>query len=245
MNSEPTPPQQPDTEAPEEQPEVYAIRKHGSRWDVTRRHVVTGSALAAATSLVGCSDNSPSSSPSPNYSASLLPPIAHTEDILVIKATPNGDLLLSGGQDKTVKFWSLPKGHLVRSLMGHQHPITHIAISPNGALAATADSGPKIILWSIPEGRRQRQLKSVTLAPNDLCISDQGEVAIRKNLTLMFWPTAETELEPQQRTLPASPTVHLFAPHTSGLWSVAACQSNTLYLTNLTQSSLVHTLTGI
>jgi WD40 repeat protein len=62
--------------------------------------------------------------------------------------SPNGYLIASGGNDKTVKIWHI-EGRLLCSLEGHIGLVNSVAFSSDGKFLASADSDGSIFLWRI------------------------------------------------------------------------------------------------
>jgi WD40 repeat protein len=71
----------------------------------------------------------------------------HTDSVLSIAISPDGETLTSGSADKTIKLWNLKTGDLLRSLIGHVYSVTSIAISPDGETLASGSADKTIKLW--------------------------------------------------------------------------------------------------
>lgn len=52
---------------------------------------------------------------------------AHTEGILTMQVS--GNLLVTGGLDKTVRIWDIEKGKCTRILVGHTAPVLWLQLS--------------------------------------------------------------------------------------------------------------------
>src|SRR5262249_1582130 len=80
---------------------------------------------------------------------------AHAGWVRDLVATPDGNRLISVGDDMLVKIWETDTGKLVRSLAGHaaQTPQGHVtalyavAVSPDGKYVASADRIGAVRVW--------------------------------------------------------------------------------------------------
>jgi len=63
--------------------------------------------------------------------------------------SPDGQFLISGSKDGTVKVWQVRDGSLIRTLLGHQKAVVTVALSPDGRLLAAGFVRGEIRLWQI------------------------------------------------------------------------------------------------
>jgi len=73
----------------------------------------------------------------------------HRGPINAVSFSPNGQILASGGNDKTVKIWRVD-GNLLCSLEGHIGLVNTVAFSPDGQFLASGDSNGTVSLWCVP-----------------------------------------------------------------------------------------------
>ena len=66
---------------------------------------------------------------------------------------PEGDLLISGSLDQTVRVWRIPDGQQAVVIPAHRQ-IQSVAISPDGGLLASGCTDGAILLWDMRAARK-------------------------------------------------------------------------------------------
>lgn len=78
--------------------------------------------------------------------------VSNEERILASSVSPNGRLALSGGTQGLVSVWDMSTGALLKSLSGHQGPVSAVAFSQKGVQALSGGWDGQILLWDLAKG---------------------------------------------------------------------------------------------
>ena len=84
----------------------------------------------------------------------------HTAPVYCVAFSPDGKLLASSSQDKTIRLWNPADGKLIREMKGHTDIVDSIAFSPDGKLLASGSADKSVRLWNPADGKEVKNLGS-------------------------------------------------------------------------------------
>jgi WD40 repeat protein len=105
----------------------------------------------------------------------------HKDGVGSLAFSPNGRLLVSGSEDKTIRFWEPVRGRAMGSPLLTEHDVTSVAFSPDGGHLAFGQS-MAVTLWDILARRprfkslegHESEVLSVAFAPNGRLLASGG-----------------------------------------------------------------------
>ncbi|MGH7173567.1 MAG: TIGR03067 domain-containing protein [Gemmataceae bacterium] len=98
----------------------------------------------------------------------------------------DGQWLVTGREEKTVRIWDVDTGKKVRAFAGHQKPITACSLSRDKKLLATYDRSGTARLWDVVTGKELRTVE-VHPQPDQIVFSQDAKTMVawsRSRLTL-------------------------------------------------------------
>lgn len=90
-----------------------------------------------------------------------------------IAISPDGNILVSGNDDKSIIFWDLKTFGAIANIRGHSQAVKSVAFSPDGKLLATASDDKTIKIWDVNTCQEiltlvghSRAVKSIAFSPD-------------------------------------------------------------------------------
>jgi hypothetical protein len=114
----------------------------------------------------------------------------HTDRITSVAISPDGQTLVSGSNDKTIKIWQLNTGKLLRSFKGDSGAISSVAISTDGNfLIAGSHDTPKsnVKVWDLKAGNLIHTLLGHHKAVNCIAISPDAQILASASNKIKIW----------------------------------------------------------
>ncbi|MGB3420273.1 MAG: hypothetical protein WBA52_07530 [Dolichospermum sp.] len=169
----------------------------------------------------------------------------HSESVISVAYSPDGQTLASGSYDKTIKLWDVKTGNLLQTLKGHSELVWSVAYSPDGQTLASGSSDRTIKLWNVKTGKL---LQTLTLtSPTDSVwlvaySPDSQTLASGSDDTIKLWNLKTGKL--LQTLTGHSSLVISVAYSPDGQTLASGSDDNTIKLWNVKTGKLLQTLTG-
>jgi WD40 repeat protein/tRNA A-37 threonylcarbamoyl transferase component Bud32 len=196
--------------------------------------------LEPAPSVVG----SPPKTSSPETFALVNTFTGHSYWVDSVAFSPDGQILASGSDDKTIKLWNIPTGQLKTTLTGHSTPVNSVAFSPDGQTLASGSYDHTIKLWNIPTGELKTTFTGHSNVVDSVAFSPDGQTLASSSWdnTIKLWNIPTGEL---QMTLTGlSKSAHSVAFSPDGQTLASGNRDNTIKLWNVPTGELKTTLIG-
>jgi serine/threonine protein kinase len=117
---------------------------------------------------------------------------SHEGKVHCVAISPNGRLVLSGGQDQAVYLWDVLSLKKVRLLHGHTDVVRCVAFAPDGRTAVSGGSDCALFLWDVETGHQLARFKGQTTEAATAAFSPDGKFVLTggKDQGLYLWDVA-------------------------------------------------------
>jgi len=113
-------------------------------------------------------------------------------DLTQLAFSPDGTLLASGSNDRTVRLWSVSSLTERQVLEAHSEVVLSVAFSPDGTLLATGSADDTICLWRVADGVLLNTLRPYSGDVTSVAFSPDGSVLVAATEgTIRLWHTAD------------------------------------------------------
>ena len=102
--------------------------------------------------------------------------IGHSQQVVCVVFSPDGQILASGSADKTIKLWDVKTGQELRTLKGHSNGIASVAMTSDGQILASGSADKTIKLWDVKTGQELRTLKGHSNGIASVAMTSDGQI---------------------------------------------------------------------
>jgi WD40 repeat protein/energy-coupling factor transporter ATP-binding protein EcfA2 len=113
----------------------------------------------------------------------------HPEAVSSVAFSPNGQVLASGSEDKTIRLWEVSTGKLLHSLQSHSDAVYSVAFSPDGQVLASGSEDKTIRLWDVSTGKLLDSLQGHSSYVSLVAFSPDGKMLASSSgdKTIKLW----------------------------------------------------------
>jgi WD40 repeat protein len=105
----------------------------------------------------------------------------HTAYVSAAAFSPNGEVIASGSNDRTLRLWDTASGKELHCCRGHDDQVCAIAFAPDGKTVASASWDGSVRLWDVASGKElcrfdghRYEVRGVAFAPDGKAVASCG-----------------------------------------------------------------------
>ena len=99
----------------------------------------------------------------------------HGGPVLAVAVSRDGETIVSGGADQSVRVWDATTGQQRAQMTGHTGPVHALAFTPEEALVVSASADRTIRLWDVAGGRQLKQLATTEETAYAVAVHPAGQ----------------------------------------------------------------------
>jgi WD40 repeat protein len=164
----------------------------------------------------------------------------------------DGQTLVSGGADSTIKLWHIGGLDLIDILHKHNGTVRCVAFTPDGRMLVTAGDDRKVLFWDLMQRQVQISLSLDDTTGHSLVISPDGQtLAIGSYRKIKVWQISEPHA---WKTIKDTPPLYTLTGHAhivsalaisaDGKLLVSGSWDQTIKIWHLETGKLIRTLKG-
>lgn len=172
------------------------------------------------------------------------PNLKHNDAVKSVAVSPNGNYIISGSEDKTIKLWESDTGKEIRTFKGHSGWIYSVCFSTDGQYIFSGSYDNTVKLWEIATGREIRTFNGHSNWVSSVCPSPDGKFIISGSWdkTIKLWEIAAGREIYTLKGHDSAVTCVCFSPN--GKYIISGSYDNTLKLWDTAARREVRTFKG-
>ncbi|KAF5333909.1 hypothetical protein D9758_017931 [Tetrapyrgos nigripes] len=117
--------------------------------------------------------------------------------IYCIALSADGQQVVSGSSDETIRIWNVETGEEEKKLEGHSHLVTSVAFSADGQRVVSGSSDLTIRIWNVETGEEEKKLEGHSHSVTSVAFSADGQrvVSGSDDKTIRIWNVETGEEE--------------------------------------------------
>jgi WD40 repeat protein len=168
----------------------------------------------------------------------------HTDMVWSVALSQDGQTLVSGSQDNTIKVWNPTTGELSRTINAQAGSVRAVSLSADGKTLAAGNGDNSIKVWDLPTGKLRYTLSGHTGSVWSVALSQDGKTLVSgsQDNSIKIWDMESGKLV---RTLTGHSGIvydAILSPYEKTI--VSASADKTIKVWDLETGKLLRTLKG-
>jgi cytochrome c553/outer membrane protein assembly factor BamB len=113
----------------------------------------------------------------------------HTDSVVAAAFSADGNRVLSGGDDRTMRLWDAATGKQIQVFSGHEGWVKSVAFSPDGKHVLSGATDATVRWWDVETGKELRQFRKHTESVVAVLFVDEGRatLSVSRDAKVRFW----------------------------------------------------------